>query len=98
MGAISFPEVVRRLGETGVEYYHVDYIALRKSFYGAAGDVVTTPISYEGLPPVAAELDATLLRAAILDSHRHGQTDREFTKRAMEAACKVISCSCVVSA
>lgn len=84
-GSIPFPEVVRRLIETGVEYYHVDYVALRKTFYSATGDVVTTPISYEGLPSVAADFDAAGLRAAILDSQRHGQHYRDFTRRAMEA-------------
>ena len=84
-GRIPFPEVVRRLIETGVEYYHVDYVALRKTFYSATGDVVTTPIPYEGLPPVAADFDAAGLRAAILDSQRHGQHYRDFTRRAMEA-------------
>ena len=84
-GSIPFPEVVRRLIETGVESYHVDYIALRKCFYSASGNVVTTPIPYEGLPPVAADFDATGLRAAILDSQRHGQHYRDFSRRAMEA-------------
>ena len=84
-GSLPFPEVVRRLVETGVEYYHVDYVALRNSFYSATGDVVTTPISYEGLPPVAADFDTSGLRAAILDSQRHGQHYRDFTRRAIEA-------------
>jgi uncharacterized protein YbcV (DUF1398 family) len=84
-GTIPFPEVVRRLMETGVEYYHVDYVTLRKTFYSAAGEVVTTPISYEGLPEVAANFDAPGLRAAILDSQRHGQSYRDFTRRAMVA-------------
>jgi uncharacterized protein YbcV (DUF1398 family) len=44
-----------------------------------------TPITFEGLPPVALDFDAAGLRAAILDSQRHGQTYREFTRRAMEA-------------
>ncbi len=84
-GSIPFPEVVRRLIETGVEYYHVDYAALRMTFYGATGDTVSTPISYEGLPSVAADFDAPELRAAILDSQRNGQHFRDFTRRAMEA-------------
>jgi len=83
--SLPFPEIVRKLIDTGVEYYHVDYVALRKSFYSAAGEVLTTPITYEGLPPVAAEFDAADLRAAILDSQRHGQPYREFTRRAMQA-------------
>jgi hypothetical protein len=69
--------------ETGVEYYHVDYAALRKTFYGATADVMTTPIPYEGLRSVAAE--SAGLRAAILDSQRNGQHYRDFTRRAMEA-------------
>ena len=84
-GTISFPEVVRRLIETGVEYYHVDYVALRKTFYSADGGMVTTPITYDGLPPVAADFDLAGLRATILDSQRHGQTYRDFTGRAMQA-------------
>ncbi len=84
-GSIPFPEVVRRLIETGVEYYHVDYVALQMRYYSASGGVVTTPIPYEGLPAVAADFDAPGLRAAILDSQRHGQHFRDFTRRAMEA-------------
>ena len=84
-GSIPFPEVVRRLVETGVEYYHVDYVALRTYFYSATDEVVTTPIPYEGLPSVAADFDAIGLRAAILDSQRHSQHYRDFTRRAMEA-------------
>lgn len=90
-GTMPFPEVVRRLIETGVEYYHVDYVALRKTFYGG-GDgvagpstVVTTLITYEGLPVVAPEFDAAGLKAAILDSQTKGQHYREFTRRAMLA-------------
>lgn len=84
-GSIPFPEVVRRLIETGVEYYHVDYVSLQKRFYSAAGAVLTTPICYEGLPAVAADLDTAGLRAAILDSQRNGQHYRDFTRRAMLA-------------
>jgi uncharacterized protein YbcV (DUF1398 family) len=84
-GTISFPDVVHSLLAAGVEYYHVDYVGMRKTFYGANGDVVVTPISYEGLPPVAAEFSAEALRANILDSQRSGQKYRDFTRRAMEA-------------
>lgn len=84
-GAIAFPEVVRQLLATGVDYYHVDYVAMRKTFYSADGDTVVTPIAYEGLPPVARDFDDAKLRAAILDSQRHGQKYRDFTRRAMEA-------------
>ncbi|HVY69300.1 MAG TPA: DUF1398 domain-containing protein [Verrucomicrobiae bacterium] len=84
-GTISFPEVVGELLAAGVEYYHVDYIALRKTFYGASGGTFVTPLHYEGLPPVTADFDGAALRADILDSQRNGQKYRDFTRRAMAA-------------
>ncbi len=84
-GGISFPEVVRQLLAAGVEYYHVDYVGMRKTFYSAEGGAVVTPINYEGLPPVAADFDAAALRADILDSQRNNQPYRDFTRRAMAA-------------
>ena len=84
-GSIPFPEVVRRLLETGVEYYHVDYVALQKTYYSTSGEIIKTPINYEGLPTVASEFDVEGLRAAILDSQQNGQHYRDFTKRAMNA-------------
>ena len=84
-GTMSFPEFVSHLLDAGVEFYHVDYVAMRKTFYSADGDVAMTPISYEGLPPVAAEFDIAALRANILDSQRNAQKYRDFTRRAIEA-------------
>jgi len=84
-GGIPFPEVVRRLIETGVEYYHVDYVALQMTYYSASGEIIKTPINYEKLPSVSADFDADTLRAAILDSQQNGQHFQDFTKRAMSA-------------
>lgn len=84
-GAMSFPEVVGKLLDAGVEYYHVDYVGMRKTFYGADGGMVLTAIPYEGLPPVAAEFYRAALRADILDSQQKNQPYREFTRRAMAA-------------
>lgn len=84
-GAISFPDVVGQLLAAGVEYYHVDFIGMRKTFYSADGGMVLTAIPFEGLPPVAAEFDRTALRADILDSQQKNQPYREFTRRAMAA-------------
>lgn len=55
-GSIPFPEVVRRLLETGAEHYHVDDVALRMPFSSADGHLVTMLIPYEGLPSVASGL------------------------------------------
>jgi uncharacterized protein YbcV (DUF1398 family) len=84
-GSKPFPEIVAMLIAAGVEYYHVDYVGRSKSFYGERGDKVVTPITFENLPDVAADLDLTGLRAAILDSQQNGQHFRDFSRRAMAA-------------
>jgi uncharacterized protein YbcV (DUF1398 family) len=84
-GAMSFPEVVGQLLAAGVEYYHVDFVGLRKTFYSADGGIVLAAIPYEGLPPVAAEFDRAALRADILDCQQNNQPYRKFTRRAMAA-------------
>jgi uncharacterized protein YbcV (DUF1398 family) len=83
--AMSFPDVVGQLLAAGVEYYHVDFVGMRKTFYSADGDMVVTAIPYEGLSPVAAEFDRAALRTDILDSQQKNQPYREFTRRAMAA-------------
>ena len=84
-GTMSFPEVVGQLLTAGVEYYHVDYVGMKKTFYSAEGDAVVTAINYEGLPPVAPEFSVEALRADILDSMQNGQKYRDFTRRARAA-------------
>ncbi len=82
-GGTPFPQIVGELMEAGVEFYHVDYLALRQTYYSGEGATVATPIPCEGLPPVAAEFDAAALGANILDSQQHGQSWRDFSVRAM---------------
>lgn len=84
-GTMPFPQVVAKLLAAGVEYYHVDYVGYCKRFYSGAWECVTTPITYEGLPSVAAELDVEALRANIRDSQQKNQPYRDFTIRAMQA-------------
>lgn len=84
-GTMAFPEVVACLLEAGVESYHVDYVARRTTFYGTDGDVASTAIDFEHLPPIAADFCPDSVRAAIRDSQLNGQTYRDFTHRVMEA-------------
>jgi uncharacterized protein YbcV (DUF1398 family) len=85
-GSRSFPEIVGLLLQAGVEYYHVDYVARRTTYYGAAGTApATTALPFERLPEVAPVFSATELKAAILDSQRNGQKYRDFSRRAMAA-------------
>jgi len=82
-GSIGFPDVVKQLVSAGVEYYHVDYVAMRKHFYSADGAIAVTAITYEEMPPVAENFDAEALRANIQDSQRNNQSFRDFSRRAM---------------
>jgi uncharacterized protein YbcV (DUF1398 family) len=84
-GNISFPEIVVLLRAAGVEYYHVDYVAMRKTFYSDNDETTVTEITFKGLPAVAARFDEAALRAAIADSQRNGQKYFDFTRRAMAA-------------
>ncbi|QEG36768.1 DUF1398 domain-containing protein [Bythopirellula goksoeyrii] len=84
-GTLPFPEIVAKLMDAGVEYYHVDYVGGCKRFYDGLGACVVTPISYEDLPSIAAELDLDELRDDIRDSQQSGQHYREFSIRAMRA-------------
>jgi uncharacterized protein YbcV (DUF1398 family) len=84
-GTLPFPEIVRNLLAEGVEYYHVDYVKLQFSFYGAEGGVVVAPLTIDQLPAIATEFNLDALRAAIVDSQRHGQKFPRFCARAMEA-------------
>lgn len=84
-GSLPFPEIVRHLIAAGVEYYHVDYVLLQMTFYGTDAAPVIVPLSFEGLPTVAPDLDVPALRQAILDSQQKEQPYREFSRRAMRA-------------
>ncbi len=84
-GSLPFSQIVQNLLSAGVEYYHVDYVSLRFTFYGAKGDTVLAPIPFEGLPPVGSDFDAAGLRQAIHDSQVNGQKFRDFSRRAMQA-------------
>ena len=84
-GTMSFPEIVGQLISMGVEYYYVDYVKQRKTFYNAAGEAVETIITYENLPAIATAFDAITLKAIILDSQQNHQPYEAFTRRAMAA-------------
>lgn len=83
--SLPFPVIVGNLIAEGVEYYRVDYATRQFTFYGPDGEVVMAPLIIENLPPIALTLNVDALRAAIVDSQRHGQTFPRFSGRAMEA-------------
>jgi hypothetical protein len=45
---ITFPEVVKALMEAGIERYHADLVAGRKTYYLPSGDFEETPVDKVG--------------------------------------------------
>lgn len=84
-GTMSFPQVVEKLLQAGVEYYHVDYAGHCTRFYDGNATCVVTPIPFDELPAIAPELDVPALRDNIRDSQQNNQPYRDFTRRAMQA-------------
>lgn len=84
-GSMPFPQIVGRLIDNGVEYYHVDFAQRMFTFYGATATVIDAPLEIEGLPAIAGDFDAGALKAAILDSQRNGQKFPVFCQRAVQA-------------
>lgn len=84
-GEMPFPEIVGRLIEEGVKYYHVDYVTLQIHFYGSEGGVVVVPLLLGACNAVAPSLDVPALKAAIVDSQQNGQKFTDFSSRAVAA-------------
>lgn len=85
-GEMTFPEIVARLNELGVERYHTDYSRREKTFYFASGDslVVETPWDRH---PTAGPFSATDVEAAVRQSQRGEHTYLDFVRKTMAAGC-----------
>lgn len=84
-GSMPFPQIVGRLIDHGVEYYHVDFARRSFAFYNAAGTSIDAPLALQELPAIAHDFDAGALKAAILDSQQNGQKFPVFCQRAVQA-------------
>jgi uncharacterized protein YbcV (DUF1398 family) len=84
-GSMPFPEIVGKLIANGVESYQVDFVRLLITYYSTLGAVVTAPLLFEGVPPIAENFNLAALKATILDSQKNGQKYRAFCERAMLA-------------
>lgn len=83
-GRMTFPQVVHRLTEIGVESYFVDLAAGRKTYYLADGKVYTEAMILK-LDPVAAEFSGSGLVAAIRGAQADTIRYPEFVKRSTAA-------------
>jgi uncharacterized protein YbcV (DUF1398 family) len=83
---ITFPEVVARLMECGVERYHTDYSRQETTYYLPDGDsaVVSTP---HPAHPTGEEFSAAGVEAAVRQSQRNEHTYADFVRKTMAAGC-----------
>ena len=82
---LSFPQVVQRLVETGVERYCADLVRLEKFYYSADGQTLTEAMPLKDAPKIGE----VFLTAQVQDAVRNiqqGQIDYpEFLRRIMKA-------------
>ena len=83
-GKMTFPQVVGKLLEIGVESYQVDFAAGRKTYYLAEGQTHNEPMILK-LDPVAAEFSQPDLVAAIRGAQADTVRYPEFVKRSTAA-------------
>lgn len=83
---LSFPEIVGRLTEIGVERYHTDYCRHETTYYLADGDshVVAADHACE---PIAELFDQDAIKGAIRQSQLGEHTYRDFLCKTMAAGC-----------
>jgi uncharacterized protein YbcV (DUF1398 family) len=85
-GKITFPEVVRKLTQAGVERYHTDLCCDEHVYYMPNGETHVEPM---GLPSqlIAAEFSDAGVDAAVRAIQRGEIQYTEFLRRIMEAGC-----------
>ena len=85
-GELTFPEIVGKLAEIGIERYHADYSRQEITYYLPSGDsvVIATPHSTE---PAAIEFSATAVEAAVRQSQRNEHTYLDFIRKTTDAGC-----------
>jgi uncharacterized protein YbcV (DUF1398 family) len=85
-GGMSFPEVIHKLQEVGVERYHTDLVRGEKTYYLPAGDSIVVPTKALRQQP-ASTFSATDTEAAVRASQARQIGYIEFCERIAAAGC-----------
>jgi len=85
-GTLTFPEIVGRLIEAGVERYHADYSRQEITYYFPCGEslVVAAP---HAAHETAVEFSSAAIEAAVRQSQRNEHTYPDFIRKTMNAGC-----------
>ena len=82
---ITFPEVVKALMEVGIERYHADLVAARKTYYLPGEDFEEHQVHKAGAPALAFSAEG--VEKAVRAIQRQEIGYREFCRRIGEAGC-----------
>ena len=85
-GELTFPEIVGKLAEIGIERYHADYSRQEITYYLPEGDsqVIATPHPSH---LTAVEFSSSAVEAAVRQSQRNEHTYLDFIRKTMAAGC-----------
>ena len=82
---IAFPEVVKALMEVGVERYHADLVAGRKTYYLPGGDF--EEVEVHKIDGAATTFSAAGVEKAVRAIQRQEIAYREFCRQIADAGC-----------
>jgi uncharacterized protein YbcV (DUF1398 family) len=85
-GTVTFPVVVARLSELGVERYHADYSRSETTYYLANGDSLVVAVPHDQ-HATADDFDVAAVEAAVRQSQRNEHTYPDFVRKTMAAGC-----------
>ena len=85
-GELTFPDIVGRLAQIGIERYHADYSRQEITYYLADGDSLVVG-SLHPSHAIAAEFSSSAVAAAVCQSQRNEHTYLDFIRKTMAAGC-----------
>ena len=85
-GELTFPEIVARLAQIGVERYHADYSRQEITYYFPDGDSLPVATPHPS-HITAAEFSPSAVEAAVRQSQRNEHTYLDFIRKTMDAGC-----------
>jgi len=83
---ITFPEVVMKLAEAGVERYIADLVGKKKYSFGKQGETHTGELNFNRVN-IPKQLDSAAVEQAIKDIQQGKIKYQTFLRRIMEAGC-----------
>lgn len=81
-----FPEIVKTLAMTGVEWYYADLLKMEKTFYDAAGGTHLEKLPLQTMP-VITQFSESGIRTALKAIQQGNTTYSEFLRDIMRAGC-----------